>query len=571
MKHWKLSDLSLRARSHTLPSSLPPAAVEVLLARGIETSEQFRFFLQPPHQLPYSPLRLSGMELALQRLVRVMNAELRDKGSGKVGIVGDFDVDGITGTAILVEGLADFGVETVPYLPHRVSEGHGLSAEAVRYMADEKVELIITVDCGVTSTRETRLARSLGMDVIITDHHIPPASPPEATAIINPRIPGNEYPFPQLCGAGLALKLVEGLYRLQGRSLPGSLMELAALGTIADMVPLQDENRYLVKAGLQQLGRTRRPGLRAIYRSAFLEGKYINEETVAFQIAPRLNAAGRMGHAQDSLRLLTTQSDAEAAILAHQLERQNRERQDLTRKIFAETHSLVAPLDPLPPFIIAEHPDITPGVAGLVAGRLSESFQRPAVALAPVDGESFLGSGRSIPTFNLIEAFNTCAELFVRHGGHSQAAGFTIMGANIPELMRRLTCIATEQLEGMPLEQALNVDAEIELQDIDATLLDLLQQLEPFGVANPKPIFVTRNLEVREVWTMGALGQHLKLLVGNGHRQFMALAFNRAEEWEETTSRVDLAYAISKDTWRGKEQINLILADFRPSESGSSW
>ena len=569
MKQWKLRDIAAREHDHTFAEDFPQAIVKVLLARGIETAEQFRFFLQPPHRLPYSPLRLCGMEMALHRLVRMIHAEPDRVGSRTVGIVGDFDVDGITGTAILVEGLSDFGLETVPYLPHRVSEGHGLSNESVRYLAKQGVELIITVDCGVTSIEETKLARSLGMDVIITDHHTPPPDPPQATAIINPGMPGNEYPFPHLCGAGLALKLVEGLYQLQGRPLPASLLELAALGTIADMVPLKDENRYLVKAGLQQLGLTTRPGLRAIYRSASLEDKAITEETVAFQIAPRLNAAGRMGHAQDSLQLLTTQSDSEADILAAQLERQNRERQDLTRKLFAETHSLVASLDPLPPFIIAQNPDITSGVAGLVAGRLSEIFQRPAVALAPVDGEFLIGSGRSIPAFNLIEALNSCAELFIRHGGHNQAAGFSILRENVPRLIPRLNSIATEQLEGVPLEEALNVDAEIELKDIDSNLLDFLRQLEPFGVANPKPIFVTRNLKVRESRKMRSHGQHLKLLVGDDHEQFPALAFNRAAEWVESTERVDLAYTISIDTWRGKETINLMLADFGASQSDS--
>ena len=569
MKQWKLRDVTAREHDNALVGDFPQAIVKVLLARGIVTAEQFRFFLQPPHRLPYSPLRLSGMEMALQRLVRMMSAEPDRVGSQTVGIVGDFDVDGITGTAILVEGLADFGIETVPYLPHRVSEGHGLSNESVRYLAKQGVELIVTVDCGVTSIEETKLARSLGIDVIITDHHTPPADPPKATAIINPGIPGNEYPFPHLCGAGLALKLVEGLYQLQGRPLPASLLELAALGTIADLVPLQDENRYLVRAGLQQLGQTTSPGLRAIYRSASLEDKAITEETVAFQIAPRLNAAGRMGHAQDSLRLLTTKSDSEAEILAAQLERQNRDRQDLARKLFAETNSLVASLDPLPPFIVVQNPDITPGVAGLVAGRLSETFQRPAVALAPAQEQFLIGSGRSIPAFNLIEAFNSCAELFVRHGGHSQAAGFTILRKNVSRLIPQLNSIATEQLEGVPLEQALNVDAEIQLKDIDSNLLDFLGQLGPFGVANPKPIFVTRNLEVRERWTMGVHGQHLKLLIGDGHSQFPALAFNRAGEWEESTARVDLAYTISKDIWRGKETINLMLADFVDSRSGS--
>ena len=271
---------------------------KVLAARGVETEQQLRLFLNPPHRLPYCPMRLSGMEAALRRLRRMVPAKQAPRHARrveKVGIVGDFDVDGITGTAILVEGLADFGIEVIPYLPHRVSEGHGLSREAVHFLADNGVELIITVDCGVSSVREVDLAGSLGIDVIITDHHIPPDDLPEAVAVINPAMPGSEYPFPHLCGAGLALKLIQGLYQLMGLPMPRSLLELAALGTIADMVPLLDENRYLVKEGLVELSQTRRPGLRAMYRLAKLEDKPITAETVAFQIAPRLNAAGRMG------------------------------------------------------------------------------------------------------------------------------------------------------------------------------------------------------------------------------------------------------------------------------------
>ena len=294
--------------NHTLPAGLPPALVRILLARGIDSAEQLQCFLQPPHHLPYSPLRLSGMEAALRRLSRTVNSGLPGMGE-KVGIVGDFDVDGITGTAILVEGLADFGIEAVPYLPHRVAEGHGLSTDAVQYLAGQDVGLIVTVDCGVSSAGEVEEAHRLGMDAIITDHHVPPADPPVATAIINPRVPGNEYPFLHLCGAGLAFKLMQGLYHLQGRPAPPGLLELACLGTIADVVPLLDENRYLVKAGLKELGRTQRPGLHALYRLAGLGDKPVTAETVAFQIAPRLNAAGRMGHAVDSLRLLTTRRE----------------------------------------------------------------------------------------------------------------------------------------------------------------------------------------------------------------------------------------------------------------------
>lgn len=546
------------------PHDLPAPLVKTLRNRGIDNGQQLRFFLNPPHRLPYCSMRLSGMEDALRRLRPMLPGATPSGSPVRVGIVGDFDVDGITGTAILVEAMADFGIEAIPYLPHRVSEGHGLSQEAVRYLAGCGVALVITVDCGVSSIVEVELARSLGIDVIITDHHLPPAELPGAAAIINPAMPDSEYPFPQLCGAGLALKLAQGLYQLMGMPVPRGLLELAALGTIADMVPLVDENRYLVKEGLEALSQTRRPGLRALYQIARLEDKPITAETVAFQIAPRLNAAGRMGHAIDSLRLLTTKSYGEAESLAAGLENQNRERQQLTRQAFAAARAKVDALPGTPPVILVQDPKISPGIAGLVAGQLAKTYVRPAVALAQVDENSLVASGRSIPEFDLARALDSCADLFVRHGGHAQAAGFTILTHKVADLEERLSEIALAELQGRELETALQIDAEISLSDLTPQFLAVLAELEPFGIGNPSPLFLARKLVVANKWLMGNTGQHLKLMVSNGRDQFPALIFNRAHEWLERTTMVDLVFTVSEDTWQGRRQVNLVVEDFRP-------
>lgn len=557
MQKWKLKEEAGTGGDPGLSACVPAPLVRVLAARGFETERQLRLFLNPPHRLPYCPMRLSGMEAALCRL----------RQATRVGIVGDFDVDGITGTAILVEGLADFGIEAIPYLPHRVAEGHGLSEEAVQFLAGRDVELILTVDCGVSSVREVELAGSLGIDVIITDHHVPPATLPEAVAIVNTAVPGSEYPFPHLCGAGLAFKLVQGLYQLMGRPLPRRLLELAALGTIADMVPLLDENRYLVKEGLVELAQTRRPGLTALYRLARLEDKPITAEAVAFQIAPRLNAAGRMGHAMDSLKLLTTGDSGEADTLAAKLEGQNRERQQLTRQAFNSARARVENLADIPPFILVEDPAITPGIAGLVAGQLARTYMRPAAALAQVDGNTLMASGRSIPEFNLVRAFDACADLFVRHGGHAQAAGFTIRPENVGDLEERLSGLARATLGRQEVEPVLDIDAEVSLADLTPRFLETLAELEPFGVGNPRPLFLSRNLLVAKKWPMGNAAQHLKLLVNDGRQQFPALIFNRAHEWIEETNSVDLVFTVSEDTWQGKPQVSLMVEDFRTSGS----
>lgn len=564
MQKWKLKDTIGRAGRLNSAIDLPPALVKVLAARGIETEEQLRLFLNPPHRLPYCPMRLSGMEAALRCIRQTIPTTSLPVSAGKVGIVGDFDVDGITGAAILVEALADFGIEVLPYLPHRISEGHGLSQEAVHFLAGRSVKLIVTVDCGISSVAEVESARSLGIDVIITDHHVPPVVLPSAAAIINPAMPGSEYPFPHLCGAGLALKLAQGLYQLMGLPTPRHLLELAALGTIADMVPLLDENRYLVREGLVELAQIGRPGLMALYRLAGLEDKPINAETVSFQIAPRLNAAGRMGHAIDSLQLLTIRSTGEAERLAAGLEAQNRERQQLTRRAFAAARAGVERLAEIPPFILVEDAEITPGIAGLVAGQLSKTFMRPAVALARVDDNTLVGSGRSVPEFNLVRAFDACADLFVRHGGHAQAAGFSIRPPNVAELERSLSKLARDALQGLPPDPVLEIDAEISLSDLTPRFMAVLGELEPFGIGNPRPLFLSHQLQVKNQWVMGNAGQHLKLLVSDGSQQVPALIFNRAAEWLEQTTSVDLVFTVSEDTWRGRRQINLMVEDFRP-------
>ena len=567
MKNWKIRNHSHREPGHSLPDHLPPAAVIILLARGIETDQQFQLFLRPPHRLPYCPMRLNGMDLAVQRILTEASKNKCGTEPAKMGIVGDFDVDGITGTALLVEGLEHFGLETVPYLPHRVSEGHGLSVAAVEFMAERGVKLIITVDCGVSSIDEVSRAHDLGIDVIVTDHHVPPSQPPKAVAIINPRIPGNEYPFPHLCGAGLALKLMQGLFQLRGQAVPPSLLELAAMGTIADLVPLKDENRYLVEEGLKQLSRTTRPGLKAMYRLSSLENKPITSETVAFQLAPRLNAAGRMGHAGDSLSLLTTRCQRRAEVLAETLESQNRERRVLTREVVDAVQAHLDRFDALPPFLVVENPGITPGIAGLVAGNLTDKYQRPAVALSQVDEDTFIGSGRSIPAFNLVNALDSCARLFVRHGGHAQAAGFTIRRDNIISLKEQLEQIATDSLAPAVLRPDLFIDAEIGLEELTPALLDFLDRLEPFGMGNPKPLFMTRGLAIGEVRKIGSEGQHLKLDVSHGHGSWTALIFNGGDRWPPDTRRVDLVYTVNRDSWRGKEQLSLVVEDFRVSDS----
>jgi single-stranded-DNA-specific exonuclease len=542
-----------------LSGQVPPAIAQVLVKRGVDTPQKLATLLDPPHRLPYDPLRIAGMDTALKRGYAAVNAGER------VGVFGDFDVDGITGTAIIAEGLSSLGVPVTPYLPHRVDEGHGLSNRAIDTLAAQGVTLIVTVDCGITAFEEVDYAKSHGVDVIITDHHLPHDGVPDAVASLDPKIPGGNYPFADLCGAGLAFKLVQGLFEFYGQPWDRSLLELAAMGTIADLVPLLDENRYLVREGLRELANTRRPGLRALYSSARIDPDDINAETISFQISPRLNSAGRLGDPMDSYRLLTTNSPEEAAALAHKLETLNLERRAVSQEAYAIADQLVEDLGDLPSMIVISDERFVRGVAGLIAGRLVDRHRRPAVVIA-MEGEYSVASGRSIPEFDIVAAMGSCEDLLVRFGGHSQAAGLTLPTNAIPELKSRLEAYSARSLETPGPDRTLEIDAVINLADLDDEAVRWINDLEPFGPANARPVFANLGAKVLEYAHMGREQQHLRLRVEQNGAQFTALAFNQADKWKPSTQYVNLAFTVTNDSYRGKGAIALKLLDFRPSK-----
>lgn len=537
---------------------MPPAIAQVLVRRGIDTPQRLSALVDPPHKLPYDPLRITGMDIALKRLYAAVN------NGERVGIFGDFDVDGITGTAIISEGLTSLGVPVTPYLPHRVDEGHGLSNAAIDTMSQQGVTLIVTVDTGITSFEEVDYAKSLGVDVIITDHHLPHDGVPNAVTSLNPKLPGGDYPFFELCGAGIGFKLVQGLFEFYGQPWDPGLLELAALGTIADLVPLLDENRYLVREGLRELANTRRPGLRALYSSARVDPDEITAETVSFQIAPRLNSAGRMGDPMDSFKLLTTTSPEEAGVLTHKLESLNMERRAASEEAYVIADQLVEDLGELPALLVISDERFLRGVAGLIAGRLVDRHRRPAVVFA-VEGEYSVASGRSIPEFNIVAAMESCEDLLVRFGGHSQAAGLTVATKDIPQLKSRLEAYSAEFLETHSLIQTVEIDAEISFDELDETMIRWINDLEPYGPGNPRPVFASMGVKVLETFHMGREQQHLRLRVEMNGARFTALAFNQAGKWQPNTEFADLAFTVMNDSFRGKGAIALRLLDFKPS------
>jgi single-stranded-DNA-specific exonuclease len=481
-----------------------------------------------------------------------------------IAIYGDFDADGITGTALLVQGLSSIGGKVTPYIPHRLTEGYGLKTAALENLHRQGISLVITVDCGITALAEVKRAKRMGLDIIITDHHIPPEEVPPAVAVVDPKLPHSNYPFSELAGVGVALKLLEALFQGIGQEQQlDKLIDLVALGTVADMVPLLGENRYLVKQGLKLINTSPRLGVREmIIQSGFSIGS-IDTENISWTLAPRLNAAGRLAHAMTSYRLLMTDSPQEAQELSSWLEQKNSERRKLTEKVLARTREQVI-TQGISPLLIAGDKECPAGIAGLVAGRLSEEFYRPTIVIHIGETVSS-GSCRSIPEFNIIHALDQCRHLFSRFGGHARAAGFTIPTRNLPRLEQELLQLATTQLAGVDLRPQLVIDAEVTLPDLSGDTFQVIGQLAPFGQDNPIPTFLSRRVEVIDSRTMGNNSEHVRLKLRQGGTVWDGVGFRLGNYLAELSSPLDIVYNLEVDRWGGGERLRLNILDFAPA------
>jgi len=538
-------------------AGLPPLVVQLLFNRGLTDLSQLPSFLAGDKSLSASPFLLPDMPRAVARIFQALLS------GEQIAIYGDYDADGITATAVLVKGLSGLGGNAVPYIPHRLTEGYGLRKAALENLARQGVSLVITVDCGITSIDEVKKARRLGLDVIITDHHTPLPELPPALAIVNPRLPGSAYPFAELTGVGVAFKLLQAVYQSVGREeeLAG-LMDLVALGTIADMAPLLGENRYLVKEGLKLINASPRLGIRELIAQAGLSTGDLDAECVSWTIAPRLNAAGRLDHAMASYQLLMTESPEEANRLARGLEQKNAERQKLTSTTLARAREQVMARG-IVPLLLAGDSEYFVGVAGLVASRLAEEFYRPAVVVR-VGEKVSSGSCRSIPEFNIIAALKESSHLLSQFGGHSQAAGFTLPTRNLARFQEALLTLATVQLAGADLRSRLDIDAEVSLPDLVGDTYQITRQLAPFGRGNPLPTFISRRASVMDCRTMGNGGEHLRLKLRQGNAIWDAVAFRLGNCLSQINSTIDIVYNLELDRWRGKETLRLNILDLEP-------
>jgi single-stranded-DNA-specific exonuclease len=540
-------------------SGFPPLIAQLFYNRGLGTPAQVASFIAADEHLCADPLRLPDMPQAIARIYRALLS------GENIAIYGDFDTDGITATALLVQGLSRLGARVTPYLPHRINEGHGLRTGALERLREQGTSLVITVDCGITGVAEVKKARRLGLDIVITDHHTPLAEIPQAAAVVDPKLHDSDYPFPELAGVGVAFKLMQALFQSLGKEVPlDSFLDLVALGTVADIMPLRGENRYLVKQGLKLLNAMPRLGIREIITQAGLTPGKLDTETISWVIAPRLNTTGRLEHALPSYQLLMTDSAEEASKLSQWLEQKNAERQRLTTTVVADARERILK-EGISPILIVGDEDYPTGLIGLAAGRLSEEFYRPAVVIK-IGKQLSTGSCRSISEFNIVDALSQCRRLFSNFGGHPKAAGFTLPTRKLPSLKEALLKMATTELAGVDLRPHLDIDAEVRLTELGGDSLPAMQKLAPFGYGNPHPSFLSRRVEVSDCRTMGASGEHLRLKLRQDGVVWDGVAFQAGDYRKEVVSPLDIVYNLEVDHWGGESKLRLNLLDFAPSK-----
>jgi single-stranded-DNA-specific exonuclease len=566
-KHWEVAPLAPPSHIVHFPH-LHPITVQVLYNRGISDPSDATAFLNGD-QNEVNPFALQGMTTAVTRLRQALRA------GEPITIYGDFDVDGVTATALMVQTLRAIGGQARPYIPHRLREGYGLNKEALTQLAADGVKVIVTVDCGVRALEEIAHANRLGLDIIVTDHHSVGTELPDAVAVIDPKRPDDPTPFGELAGVGVAYRLAQALLRThhqipvttqQVRLEEKDLLDLVALGTVADLVPLLGENRTLVHRGLTHINRMERPGVEALCRQAGLKQGQIDASAIGYALGPRLNAAGRLAHAKTAYQLLETTYPAEAERLASELNQLNRERQQLTRETQerARQLSMAAEIEEKPLLLFAADPDFQAGIVGLVASRLLDEFYRPAVVVE-VGQEFSRGSARSIPEFHITNALDACADLLIRHGGHAAAAGFTVSNGHLEELANRLRELAAEKLDGIELTPTLSVDAEVKLSQLSGELQQELTKLEPCGYANPSPLFLSRGVHVQNRRTVGNEGRHLKLSLSDGWTVWDAIAFRQGEWIGKLPDKIDIVYHLEANKWQDRRRLQLNVQDLRPA------
>lgn len=525
----------------------------LLRNRGIDTPEKAERFLHPDLSHLHDPFLMQGMDKA----VRIIREAVEN--NTPIIVYGDYDVDGVSASSIMLETLREMGADPAFRIPSRHGEGYGLNGDAVRWMA-ERYRLLITVDCGVTNHEEVRLAQMLGMTVIVTDHHQLADTPSPADVVLNPLM--GDYPFRRLCGAGVALKLTQALLGMEAVI---RRIDLAALATVADIVPLVDENRVIVREGLRRMANTTRPGLAALMQVSDVQPP-VNSGHVGFRLAPRLNAGGRLEDAAQGVLLLTTQDEQEAIEIAQRLEKRNQERQAIEQEITAAAIGMIPEcVDFLTDrVIIISGEGWNHGVIGLAAGRICEKFHYPTIVLTVSEGVA-VGSCRSIRGVNIHAMLSACKDLFTRFGGHEQAAGLTMPAHLIPELRRRLNLAICENCDPLCYIPQKEYDVDLHLKDVDLDMIDRLDMLQPTGYCNPNPVFRVQDAHVQEARRVGKTRTHLKLTILQDSAIRGGIAFGMGDMAEAGVERVDVLFTPSRNEFRGQVTAQLQVEALRPA------
>jgi len=551
--------------------------LQLLFNRGLIEPKEIEEFLNPDYyKFHHDPFLFKDMEAAVDLIISHVK-----KGS-KILIYGDYDADGVTSSAIMLDVLTILKAKPSVYIPHRVSEGYGMNKKALKILANTGVELLITVDNGIRNKEEVEYAKSLGMDVIITDHHVAPKEKEELPKclIINPILTDEKYPFKYLAGVGVASKLALALIRKSKLSetdkvkLEEKILDLVAVGTVADCVTLLGENRVLVKKGLEMLNNTKRLGLKELIKAAKINSdKKIDSWNIGFQISPRLNAAGRMAHANTAFELLTTNDQSEAEDLANGLNLRNVDRQKVTEEIVNEIVGKLIAEPPKDKIIIAVSPSIygkgkpwNEGIIGLVAGRICEKFYLPTLVITGNEHE-MKASGRSIEDFNLIKAIEAIRDNLEKYGGHAAACGLSVKGIeNLEKFKNNITELANLQLKNLKLNSKLKIEAEIDLAKVDEDLISILEKFSPYGEDNNRPVFSSLGVNIVDITNMGIDGKHLKLKIrSNNSKVRNALGFGQSEEWKDLRigDKIDLAYYVELNEFNGRKEVQLKIVDIQ--------
>ncbi len=564
-KVWKLKPASPAASQLARKAGITPLQAQLLINRGITENSVAQSFLSPRLSQMADPMLMKGMDSALKTILAAM--ETRDK----ITIYGDYDADGLTATAVLLHFFSDLGIPVTSYVPNRLEEGYGLNGKAIEQIGRNGTGLIITVDCGISGAREIDLAKGLGMEVVVTDHHQMSGESRLNCPVINPHQPDCPFPFKDLAGVGLAFFLAVAIRAalrdqswFKGRPEPDlrEYLDLVALGTIADRVPLLGQNRMLVKGGIRRMADSRWPGIRAMMDVASVKSSEISSDDLAFRLAPRLNAPGRLGDSDAGLRILTVTDGQEAKELALKVNVANGRRQRLEQSILDRIEDMIRSEGQIADrtTLLLWGENWHQGVLGIVASRLVERYHRPSLVVGVKDGIA-TGSGRSIDGFNLFKALSRLRSLFHKFGGHAHAAGFRLDEENLEILKRELEGLAEKEMTDEDLVPTIDVDSDLLLKEIDHKMIDQITALSPFGEENPEPVFRARSLHVSGSRVVGE--RHIKLRVRQGETTLEAIGFGFGHRHPLNGKRVDMIFTPGLNRWQGSEKIQLKIVDLK--------